>query len=104
MWRGHKFSVYGNTAELVFERFCVYRNSANAGRGHTMPDSNPTMQKKRGRPAIGQDPVLSVRMHRLYLETIDEWRHTEPDKPSRPEALRLIIAKGLEAAYNVRKK
>jgi hypothetical protein len=69
-----------------------------------MSDSNPIIRKRRGRPAIGQDPVLSVRMHRLYLETIDEWRHTEPDKLSRSEALRLIIAKGLEAAYNERKK
>jgi hypothetical protein len=71
---------------------------------HAMSVSNLTMQKKRGRPSTGQDPVLSVRMHQLYLETIDEWRLTEPDKPSRSEALRFIIAKGLEAAYNERKK
>jgi hypothetical protein len=69
-----------------------------------MSDSNATIGKRRGRPAIGQDPVLSVRMHRLYLEAIDEWRHTDPDKPSRSEALRLFIAKGLEAAYSERKK
>ena len=62
------------------------------------------IQKRRGRPAIGQDPVLSVRIHCSYVEAIDEWRVADPDKPSRSEALRIMIAMGLVAAYDEKKK
>jgi hypothetical protein len=69
----------------------------------SMSESNATIQKKRGRPAIGQYPVLSVRMHPSYLQAVDHWRDADPDKPSRSEALRCLIAKGLEAANKERK-
>jgi hypothetical protein len=59
-------------------------------------------QKRRGRPAIG--PVLSVRIDRSYVEALDEWRDADPDKPSRSEALRFMIAMGIVAAYDEKKK
>jgi hypothetical protein len=63
-----------------------------------MSNSNAVLQKKRGRPPIGQDPVLSFRLHPVWKEAIDQWRSKEPDKPSRSEAIRCLIGMGLDAA------
>jgi hypothetical protein len=48
--------------------------------------------------------VLSFRLHPEYKRAIDYWRSADPDKPSRSEAIRCLIAKGLAAANNERKK
>jgi hypothetical protein len=56
-------------------------------------------RKKRGRPAIGQAPVVSFRH-----EELDEWRSLEPGSPSRSEAIRLLITRGLDASYAARKQ
>jgi hypothetical protein len=45
-------------------------------------NSNDVIQKKRGRPAIGQDPVLSFRIPPHFRDTIDDWRSRERDQPS----------------------
>jgi len=67
-----------------------------------MSNSNLVTQKKRGRPAIGQDPVLTFRLLLHFKQTIDRWRSTERDKPSRSEAIRWLIGQGLTAELKKR--
>jgi len=47
--------------------------------------------RKPGRPATGQGVLIGVRLHPEDLATLDVWRGTEPDEPSRPEAIRRLI-------------
>ena len=63
-----------------------------------MSSSEIVRQKKRGRPRIGQLPVVSFRMDPVVQEEIDHWRSLEPDKPSRSRAIRRLIRFGLSAA------
>jgi Arc/MetJ-type ribon-helix-helix transcriptional regulator len=67
-----------------------------------MSNSNPVIRKKRGRPASGQDPILSFRLPLHFKQTIDRWRSTERDKPSRSEAIRWLIGQGLTAELKKR--
>ena len=60
-------------------------------------DSNhPVARKKLGRPATGQNPALTFRLTPRFIEVIDDWRSRERDKPSRSEAIRWLISKGLQ--------
>lgn len=54
---------------------------------------------KMGRPTVDSEPV-TVRIERQRLAVLDEWRRAQPDLPSRPEAIRRLIALGLRAAEN----
>jgi hypothetical protein len=47
--------------------------------------------KKRGRPATGQDPVLTVRLPPNTRLAIENWARQQRDKPSRSEAIRRLI-------------
>lgn len=49
---------------------------------------------KRGRPPANKSPVL-VRLENAQLAQIDTWRDAQPDKPTRPEAVRRLVDKGL---------
>jgi hypothetical protein len=69
-----------------------------------MTNSNSVLRKKRGRPAKGQDPVLSFRYGLDFIQAIDHWRSREPDKPSRSEAIRWLIGTGLEVELKKRAK
>lgn len=40
--------------------------------------------------------MISTRVQPDLLKQIDAWRRSQPDLPSRPEALRRLAAKGLE--------
>lgn len=51
-------------------------------------------KKPKGRPSIDSEPV-NVRIERSMLERIDAWRRDVPDLPSRPEAIRRLVEKGL---------
>ena len=68
-----------------------------------MSNSNLVLPKKRGRPATGQDPVVTFRLPAYFKENIDEWRSKERDKPSRSEAIRWLIGKGLQAEESRKK-
>ncbi len=54
-------------------------------------------QKKRGRPASGTDPMVGVRMPPELRQAVDDWAAAQPDKPSRSEAIRLLVSDGLKA-------
>jgi len=69
-----------------------------------MSNSDLVIRKKRGRPAIGQDPILTFRLPLHFKQAIDRWRSTERDKPSRSEAIRWLIRQGLTAELKKRTK
>jgi hypothetical protein len=69
-----------------------------------MSNSNVVLRKKRGRPATGQNPVVSFRLGVGHKQAIDHWRSTERDKPSRSEAIRWLIGTGLQVELNKRQK
>ena len=53
--------------------------------------SIPVIQKKRGRPATGQDPILALRLPPALRSAIENWAKQQKDKPSRSEAIRRLI-------------
>lgn len=50
---------------------------------------------QKGRPSVDSEAV-NVRIERPQLNKIDEWRRSEVDIPTRPEAIRRLIDRGLE--------
>lgn len=58
--------------------------------------SNVSSAKKIGRPPKDTEAV-NVRFERTRLAEIDAWIETQDPKPSRPEAIRQLAAKGLKA-------
>ena len=69
-----------------------------------MSSTNIVTRKKRGRPRIGQIPVVSFRLELAWQESIDEWRSLEPGNLSRSDAIRCLIGMGLFAADEERKQ
>ncbi|MCH2240048.1 MAG: hypothetical protein MK060_19420 [Blastomonas sp.] len=49
-------------------------------------------KKKMGRPATGVGTMIGVRLQPNQLAALDRWIAGQPDKPSRPEAVRRILA------------
>jgi Ribbon-helix-helix protein, copG family len=52
-------------------------------------------KKRRGRPATGKDPLLTVRAPRTIIEAIENW--AEKNEISRSEAVRRLVELGLKA-------
>lgn len=53
-------------------------------------------KRPRGRPRTGIGPVLSVRLYPDLQAKLDAWIERQPEpKPSRSEAIRRLIEKGL---------
>lgn len=53
-------------------------------------------QKKRGRPATGQQPHVSVRMEPELTDAVDKWlKSLTPVELSRSEAIRRILREWL---------
>ena len=53
--------------------------------------------KKRGRPATGQGVLLGVRLQPDLLAALDAWVDAQQgQKPSRPEAIRIILREAME--------
>jgi hypothetical protein len=49
------------------------------------------LPKKRGRPATGKDPVLTLRAPPALTAEVEAWARRQRDRPSRSEALRRLI-------------
>ena len=62
-----------------------------------MAKSIPVIHKKRGRPATGHDPVLTVRLSPATRVAIETWAKQQADKPSRSEAIRQLVEFALKA-------
>lgn len=61
-----------------------------------MTSSISDIPKSRGRPKSGgRKPGIMVRVPDEELTKIDAWIERQDDKPSRPEAIRRLAAKGL---------
>jgi hypothetical protein len=58
-------------------------------------DIRSTEGKGPGRPATGQDPVTAIRLSNGLRGAVDEWRLGQSDHPSRSEAIRRLIERGL---------
>ena len=54
-------------------------------------------KKKIGRPPTGIGTLVGQRWRNDQLEQIDRWRHAQPDKPGRSEAIRRLVEIGLKA-------
>jgi hypothetical protein len=53
-------------------------------------------EKKRGRPpGRTQSAELKMRVAPDFLQTVDEWRLAQPDQPSRSEAIRRLVERGM---------
>jgi hypothetical protein len=48
-----------------------------------------------GRPAVGFDPVRTVRISDALMARIDSWADWQDDRPGRSEAIRRLIELGL---------
>jgi len=53
-------------------------------------------QKRRGPAPTGKGTLVGVRLQPDQLNKLDAWRAGEADKPTRPEAVRRLIAGALE--------
>jgi hypothetical protein len=54
----------------------------------------PSIKKPRGRPPVDSEAV-NVRLPVDALKALDDWRRQQDDLPSRPEAIRRLLAKVL---------
>jgi Arc/MetJ-type ribon-helix-helix transcriptional regulator len=61
-----------------------------------MAKSIVVIQKKRGRPATGQDPVMAIRLPRELTARIDAWMKNYHAR-SRSDAIRQLIELGLDS-------
>ncbi len=48
-------------------------------------------QKRRGRPATGRDPAVTVRLPEALLAGIEHWAMSQADQPPRSQAIRRLI-------------
>lgn len=53
------------------------------------------VRKKIGRPPVDSEPI-TLRIQRPLLDRIDRWRDGALGQPSRPEAIRRLVEKGLD--------
>jgi hypothetical protein len=53
--------------------------------------------KKRGRPATGKGEATMVRLQPDLAGRVDGWATSQPDAPTRPEAIRRLVELGLAA-------
>ena len=68
----------------------IYRKSAGSS------------TKPRGRPATGAGTPLMIRCHPEFLEQLDAFRRSQPDLPSRSEAVRRLVQAGLKELGSTR--
>jgi hypothetical protein len=59
--------------------------------GLSIPETN---KSKGGRPRVNATPVM-VRLDPDLLEQVDRWRDNALGQPTRPEAIRRLVKKGL---------
>lgn len=53
-------------------------------------------KKRKGPAPTGKGTLIGVRLQTEQLAAIDAWRSHQPDKLSRPEAIRRLAEKGLK--------
>lgn len=58
--------------------------------------SKTVIAKKRGPAPSGKGALVGVRLQPDDLAAVDDWGAEQSDHPTRPEAIRRLIRKGLE--------
>jgi hypothetical protein len=61
-----------------------------------MAKSIKVHQKKRGRPATGRDPAVTVRLPKAVLDGIESWAALQEDQPARSPAIRRLVELALK--------
>lgn len=54
-------------------------------------------QKRRGRPATGRDPAVTIRIPKDVLEAVEAWAGRQDDTPARSPAIVRLVEIGLKA-------
>jgi hypothetical protein len=54
------------------------------------------IKNRGGRPRVDATPIM-VRLPPTQVAALDDWRRNETDLPTRPEAIRRILAQALAA-------
>lgn len=67
--------------------------------GTLMAAQRKNVPKKRGRPAIGQDSLTTIRLSSELRENVDAWAARQIDKPGRSEAILRLVKFGLERTH-----
>jgi hypothetical protein len=67
-----------------------------------MKKSIKVHQKRRGRPATGRDPAVTVRLPEALLATIEHWAMSQDDRPPRSQAIRQLVELGLTVKAKAR--
>jgi hypothetical protein len=63
--------------------------------------STPKMNAQRGRPpGREQDRIIQMRVSHDFLKAVDEFCRSHPDRPSRSEAIRMIVMNYLKRRGN----
>jgi hypothetical protein len=52
-------------------------------------------QKRRGRPATGRDPAVTIRLPEAILAKVEHWAMAQEDRPPRSQAIRRLVEIGL---------
>ena len=52
-------------------------------------------QNKRGRPATGRDPAVTIRLPEKVLALVERWAMSQDDQPPRSQAIRQLVEIGL---------
>jgi hypothetical protein len=62
-----------------------------------MTSQETVLTKKRGPKPTGKGTLIGVRLQPAQLAALDAWREVQPGAPSRPEAVRRLIDRELNA-------
>jgi Arc/MetJ-type ribon-helix-helix transcriptional regulator len=65
-----------------------------------MDPVSPNPKRKRGRPATGRDPLITLRIPEELASQIDEWR-ARYEGMDRSAALRILLQRGLQASAEI---
>ena len=60
-----------------------------------MTKSIKVHQKKRGRPATGRDPAVTIRLPQSVLDNVEAWSKSQEVEPARSQAIRRLVELGL---------
>jgi hypothetical protein len=69
--------------------------------GTLMAAQRKNVPKKRGRPAIGQDSLTTIRLSSELRENVDAWAARQIDKPGRSEAILRLVKFGFESTHRM---
>ena len=54
-------------------------------------------QKRRGRPATGRDPAVTIRLPEAVLAKVEHWAMAQEDRPPRSQAIRRLVEIALKS-------